>query len=446
MRRTTYGEYSQKELGLDEEAWGTLQDYVATITDALEAEVTSGRGITAVEENPPQISADEFSPGGWVGLYPGDITVVPDHLSDDEYETLLDETQRWIEIIGANTIATALPLSSDILIDSRAKLATYSKALIDLTETVQAHRLPVEVRRTRRRGLAPEGRPLFEETVRESAQGSQQIVSEEVTFTFDTLLNHLLVRFHIELLSEMRELAAEYTYYRTAFTPQIDYHDDFVNSGIPSNLIDQAIDTDFAAPSVIDEARREAAGDMAKIVDLWEAFQRGQSMELVLSNRLNSAVKPMSKLYELWCLGLLLTALEGITGRQPENRTDIDRGYQFGSRFTLYYNKRFRTASKYLKPNFGVTPGEPDFAIEVDGDIVWIGDAKFKTDVKLADYQRFLTYLLDLLPPDQESAILYLGSGIPAKKVRDYTIKHLPLRPGHADRMEQEINKVIGKF
>ncbi|MFC5972653.1 hypothetical protein ACFPYI_15055 [Halomarina salina] len=432
MRVETYGRYSQSDLGLDDEEWGALQHYIDTITTALEDEVTNARGVEGVEEAPPSIDSNEFNPGGWVGLFPGDVIVVASHLSTDEYEVLLQETQKWVEIIGATTFEAAFPLSPELLLDFRTQLAAYSKALIELSESLRNQRLPVEVQRTQNRGLEPQGRPLFGETMREAARGSQQVVSEEVKFSFDTVLNHLLVRFHIDLLTEMQALSESYAYYESAFASQVSYHEDFVNTGIPSRFVDKAVERDFTAPDVIAEARREASGSMAEIIDLWEAFQRDIGMELSLSRNLNTAVKPISKLYELWCLGILLDTLTEVCGRPPKSPESINREYRFGDGVRLHYNRSLGRFSQYFKDELGIRngPGQPDFALEIDGEIAWIGDAKFKTEVRLADYRRFLAYVVDLLHPDKPSSILYASEESKGqKRVRDYDIDHIALRP-----------------
>jgi hypothetical protein len=432
--------YDRSTLGLTETEWERLRRYVDSINEALSDDVTTGGGVEEVEEPPPRFTSEGFDPGGWVGMYPGEVTVVPRHLSQEEYEQMLGDTQAWIEVIGASTIAASLPLSTDILIDARARYAAYSEALIELTEMIQAHRLPVEVQRTRQTGIEPEGRPLFDATIQASARGSRHVVSEELTFSFDTLLNHLLVRFHIDLLGEMQELAQEYPYYRAAFEHQIAYHEGFVATGIPNQLVEQAINTDFTSPALIAEARRGATAHMAEVVDLWEAFQHQIGMEVTLSNNLNTAVKPVSKIYELWCLKTLLDSLEQVTGITPTTRDSIDKVYRFEDSLKLHYNRYLGHHSQYLNPNLGVTPGEPDFAIEVDGEIVWIGDAKFKTNVRGADYRRFLVYLVDLLTPEQVSTILYVGENPPdTTYIRDYPIEHFPLRPASYSKGRMQV-------
>lgn len=446
MRVETYGRYTQQNLRLDDEEWTTLREYVETIESALREEATAIGGVEEIEEDPPAIDGETFRPGGWVGLYPGNVTVVPRHLAAEEYQVLLEETQRWVEILGATTIKTSLPLSTDILIDARTQLAAYSETVIGLSETVRTQRLPVDVQRTQYRGPESAGRPLFAETMREAARGTRQVVSEDLRFSFDTLLNYLLVRFHVELLTEMSDLADRYPYYESAFSAQIDYHEEFVTTDIPSRFVDKAVQADFSSPSVIAQARREATDEMAEIIDLWEAFQRDIGMELTVSNRLNTAVKPISKLYELWCLGTLLELLADLTGRQPENPETIHRMYRFGDGLRLHYNRSLGRFSRYFKDNLGLPrgPGQPDFALEYGEQIIWVGDAKFKTSVKRPDYQRFLTYVVDLLPSERVSTIFYVAPNpLGRASVRDYPIEHLSLRPETVEQARTALSATL---
>jgi hypothetical protein len=181
---------------------------------------------------------------------------------------------------------------------------------------------------------------------------------------------------------------------------------------------------------------------MAEIVDLWEAFQRDVGMELSLSSNLNTAVKPISKLYELWCLGVLLDTLAEVCGRSPKNSESVNREYRFGERVRLHYNRSLGRFSQYFKDELGIQngPGQPDFALEVDGEIVWVGDAKFKTEVRLGDYRRFLAYVVDLLHPDEPSSILYVSEEPKGqKRVRDYDIDHIGLRPDARERAQADL-------
>lgn len=398
--------------------------------------------MAEIEEGPPRINSDgKFCPGGWVGTYPGGIEVTPKKISKKLYTEMMGDLQGWVEMLGANMMESSLPLSANFLADSETRLAPYSRALIDYTETLIGSRLPVEVSTQQRRGYQPRGRPNFEQTLRLKGQGSQEIVSNDVDFSFDALQNHLLVRFHAELLSEMQELAAEFTYYQDAFQTQIDYHREFVTSGIPGQLLERSLEIQFSDPEVMARLRREVRGGMAEIVDLWEAYRRDIAFETDFADRLNAAIKPASKVYELWCLGQILQSLSSILGREA-NDSSIETEFRFGRGVKLHYNRRIPSKSRYLNPMFGVGSGEPDFALEVDRQIVWIADAKFKTfdSMQLSDYRRFLVYLIDFLSPNKqtEGTILYpMDESTPiSNTIRDYTVTHLSTRPDHRDRIQ----------
>ena len=104
-----------------------------------------------------------------------------------------------------------------------------------------------------------------------------------------------------------------------------------------------------------------------------------------------------------------------------------------------------RSFSKYFDDSLGIPgPGRPDFAIAAGNEIRWIGDAKFKEDVKRADYRRFLAYVVDLLGPERPSSVLYIGPGSDASAyIRDYEIKHTSLRPRTDQRGRQTLRTTI---
>ncbi|MHB9288114.1 hypothetical protein ACKVMT_13875 [Halobacteriales archaeon Cl-PHB] len=450
MNISTYSRYSQAELELSDAEWRQLTTYLGTIQQALQDEQAETAQVREIEEGPPRISDDgTFRPGGWVGVYPGEVTVEPGLISSDEYASLISDIQGWIEIIGATTVESSLPLSAEFLTDERVRLSSYSRALIEISESILAHRLPVDVSLEKRVGHEPRGRPLFAETQQRRAQGSRQVVSSDVEFSFESLPNLLLVRFHAELGAEMAELANTYDYYRDAFGHQVDYHREFIDTGIPSTLLEKSIEVDFADPNVLSQVRREATDQMAEVVDLWEAYKRDLAFEVDLKERLNTAIKPMSKVYELWCLGLLLQTLEELTGAGPIQRSGIEPEYTFAGELSLHYNRRIPSQSRYLGPMFGAGSGEPDFAIEYDRDIVWIGDAKFKSfdSMGLHDYRRFLVYLLDFLSPAKSTSggILHIGDEQSTRRhqVRDYEVTHVNIRPDNPDTLAEYLGSVL---
>jgi hypothetical protein len=246
----------------------------------------------------------------------------------------------------------------------------------------------------------------------------------------------------------MQALADQYSYYKDAFRKQMNYHQEFITTGISGDLLDDSMNIEFSDPSVMTRLRREVTGDMAEIVDLWEAYRRDMAFESDLADRLNTAVKPVSKVYELWCLGAILDSLAARTGFGPE-QDGIKPVYEFGDSISLHYNHRLRSHSRYLNPMFGVGSGEPDFAIEHDGKIVWVGDAKFKTfkSMGLADYRRFLLYLIDFVShrEEPEGAILYPADEPAPKRHRvdGNTVAYISTRPDESQRIARYIEQTL---
>lgn len=442
MTYWTYQTYSQSRLGLSDDNWEGLVAYIESINSALSEAQSERPRSEEIEVPPPQITDDGFSPGGWTGQYPADITVKPRRLDDGEFEQLLADIQGWAEVVGANTISASMPLTNELLLDERTRLAGYSRALIEYTESILAHRLPVTVNRTQQREASPQGRPVMAETIAQRAQGSQDVVTERVEFSFETLPNYLLVRFHIELANQMQELAAEFSYYEHAFRNQIQYHEQFTQEDIPSQLVDEALQTDFSDPRVILKVRRAVSGEIADVVDLWEAFQRSISMDVKLASNLTSAIKPMSKTYELWCLSLLDQILTEIVGDEVNAPESLSSVLEYGASVKLYYNRSIASHSEHLWPDMRIKPGEPDFALEVDNELIWIGDAKYKTwnTLDLEDYRRFITYLVDLLPEDRTGSILYVDDSVSFRReqaFQDFKIEHVAARPRTREQTEE---------
>ncbi len=452
MAYRTYQTYSQTDLNLSDTDWEGLVSYIESINEALDEAQAERPRSERIEVPPPKITENGFSPGGWVGEYPANITVKPYRLEDGEFESMLSDIQGWAEIVGADTISASMPLSNEILLDKRTRLAGYSRALIEYTENILAHRLPIEVNRTRKRETSPQGRPVMEETIKQRAQGGRDVVTEQVEFSFETLPNYLLVRFHIELANQMQELAGRFSYYRNAFENQIQYHEEFTQEGVPSQLVDKALQTEFSNPRILSKVRRQVSGEMADVVDLWEAFQREISMEVELASNLNSAIKPMSKTYELWCLSLIDQVLTEIVGRGDNDQQKLSGVIKYGSSVKLYYNRSIATHSNHLWPGMGIKPGEPDFAIEVGRQLAWVGDAKYKTwdTLDLADYRRFITYLVDLLPDDRTGSILYIddssGSFRREQSFRNFNIEHVAVRPRTNKRAKEFFREKFKRF
>lgn len=442
----TYTKRSQAELGLADAEWSSLVTFLEDTQEPLSEQIVEHD----IEERAPTLTSDgKFEPRGWVGTYPGGVTVTPrwDKITRTEYEEIMNDLRSWTEILGIPTIASVLPFAPDVLIDARTLYASYSRQLIDLTEIVLAHRPPVEARLDTTRGQTVNGHPLFRETMRERARGSPDIVSRQVEFTFQTLPNLLLTRFHAEIAGKLDELMTRYDFFKKELERQLEYHTDFIESGIPADLLSDSLDVDFFDSTTLEKTRRMSSPNMEEVVDLWEAFQRRLSMSFDLQTRLDTAIKPISKLYELWCLSVLVRVLETLTGVTPRIPDSFPTTFQFGD-LQLHYNRYLPSQSRYIK-KLGANPGRPDFMLESGDDIVWVGDAKFKStrNIGQSDYTRFISYMLDYIEPGDDSTgtILY-ANGTPRRdryQGGEYTVIHTKLRPQNRDTAMEELGAIF---
>lgn len=105
------------------------------------------------------------------------------------------------------------------------------------------------------------------------------------------------------------------------------------------------------------------------MIDLWEGFLQDVNLEAAPSADFESAIKPMSKTYELWILRQMLDIVGEISGVQPTYE-GITGMYRIGD-FTVRYNQspekpnghrsgeavEGEYASRYFEPNLGKTVG-----------------------------------------------------------------------------------------
>lgn len=432
----TYERPTRQSLGLSPDEWEELNTYLEEWAPLFETARSNG-----VEMVRPAIrSADDefeyFDPRGWVGTYPSGIAVRPDKFDDEEFQQLRTDVAGWLETLGPGTSRALLPYLPEQLHNWKSLLTAYSRHLTDYTEAVLAGRPPVETEFVHEKGPSVRGRPLMAPTARKRAQGSTEVVSQRVDFTVDTLPNLLLVRFHAELAGRLSDLGELEDALGETLADRINYHREFIETGLPENLFEQAMEVDFQSPDVLAETRQLAGDQMQDVVDLWEAYLEDVAMQTDIAEGFDTTLKPMSTLYELWVLRQLLDSLEAIHGQTVESVGDGLRLFRVGD-LRLRYDTSIKRHSRYLS-EFGGSPGKPDFALErrVDGEweCLWIGDAKYKRTFGIDgdDAERFLRYLVDCLPASKSTCgTLFCASGRPRSDVgtEDYTIEFKIVRP-----------------
>ncbi|ELZ45635.1 hypothetical protein C464_11975 [Halorubrum coriense DSM 10284] len=414
----TYGAHTRSgpNHSIADDNWAQLQSYLTNVRDTVDA-VRRSQGI---EEDPPTIRRDNrFMPHGWVGSYPGGVDVVPDKVSEETYNRFLTESRGFIESIGLNTAEAVLPFAPDVLEDARALYLRYSESCLELTEPLLAARLPITVEPETYVGHELRGTPDFATTVVKRSQGRRVTASTSVHFSIETLGTRLLYQFNYVLRERLRDLRDTFDIDTPQVRQRIAYHDGVCRERLPAQLTRQPATELFLDADEIATLQDEATDQIADLANLWAAYKQRLSTELDPSKRYDAAIKPASKVFELWCLVQILNALRGRFGQEtrPDAGTTFPKRFIFDDRITLHYDRSKTSDSRYIKPLLRPAPnrraGAPDFMIEIDGDIRWIADAKFQnaTDIDLGGAQRFLSYVTDYLPDTGGASTLFcIGS------------------------------------
>lgn len=420
---TAYSSVSRESL-LDRGVnWQELAEYIQAVGPVVEG-IAEEQGIA---ERPPQIRYDEeFDPRGWVGTYPGGLEVRPDKIDRETYDALLQGAAGLVESFGIHTATAGLPFSPDTLDDARTQYLSYSRQLIRLTETLLDDRLPVVAQREKHVGYDTVGAVNVQRTLREQAQQTGQIASTKTTFTIDAPVIRLLYRFHADLQRRLLGLRCEYGITDPKLGQQAKYHQRVRRIDLPGAAPDRETGVSSDEIATLRESYEDPVRDLA---NLWTAFRRRQAMEVNWQDRFESAIKPISAVYELWCLTVILDIIEDCYGDyQPNDLRRIPSVYEFESAgLTLYYDRSVAGCSTYVtehyKPQLNARAGNPDFLLtqKTDGHgggevTRWVADAKFQRadDLDTSGVLRFLAYLVDYLKPGGGRGTLLCIGGDPA--------------------------------
>ncbi|KXB01428.1 hypothetical protein AKJ43_03390 [candidate division MSBL1 archaeon SCGC-AAA261D19] len=450
------GEYQEiKEEDLEPDEWKKLSKFLERVSQLCEKKYLKNYDI---DESPPSISENKFKPNGWIGTYPGNVVIKPSRITSSEYQQMKEELTGWLEFLGPPSIEAFLPFFPSEILDLDSLLASYSEMLVNFTEILLAHGLLKEVKPKVRIGEEVRGKPVFKEIMKLKYRDPTKIASQHAEVSFRSLSNFLLSRFHAEVTSGLERISEASEFLKNELRPQLSYHYDFLGSEVPSNLLHKSLEMDFLNPETLDRARRESSPQMQEIVDLWEAFKGKMALELDIREKLDVAIKPMSKVYELWCLKKMCDFLSEVFEKEPEPPTSFPWKFDYGRGKNLYYNKRVHARSRFIKSGFGKYPGRPDLAIEVSDKIIWVGDAKYKPreNIGKEEYMRFLSYLVDYMPASKKSPgfIFHIPSSrgepasikIPEIVEPDYQISRVPLTPSNVPKIQDRLTEYFDKL
>ncbi|MEM4193202.1 MAG: hypothetical protein QXK55_00930 [Nitrososphaeria archaeon] len=301
------------------------------------------------------------------------------------------------------------------------------------------------------------GKPFWKEIISLRAKNSELLASRKIEFNLKTLPNLLLTRFHAELLNDMNKFLIKVGDVQSSFLENWrklrSYHEEFLISEPWSSFLQESMEINFENLELLEKIRRRAKGEVNEIVTLCEGYIADKKFLTDYGKMFDTALKPLSKIYELWCLKKLCEILE----IDPRNVRELPCKLPFelqDKKSVLYYNigEGLKEYSGIMRKIEGVGIGRPDFLIISDKKIVCIMDAKCKTELGTEDMQRILSYLLDYMYPAQNkmvALIFYLTrihDNIKQIKVKDCNIYLIPMRPTTYEQYKQiegEIKTII---
>jgi len=410
-----------------------------------------------IEESPPVINDDVFNPGGWIGIYKvGDdfIKVVPDPetITPDEFESIKKELIGWLEYIGPFLEHFLARYMNESLF--RWLLYTmYSRRLVELTEILLSHFVPRNISSREYVGRELRGRPDWKKTILLKTKNYQSLVSRKVEFTLKTLSNLLLTRFHAELLGDMTHLLNkidenDLPEFLGNWRINKAYHEEFISMGILANFFEESLYENFESFETLEKIRRKAKEEMIEIADLWEAYISNKTFFADFGNRFDTALKPLSKIYELWCFKKLCDILK-IDGKRIKAFPCRVTLKLRGKKVKLNYNttKGLRKYSGIMK-HIPVQLGRPDFVLESSERIACVMDAKCKKRLDQEDIHRFLSYLLDYMCSTQEAFVglifhISRKKSIKSIRVKKGAIHLVPMTPTSYPYVKEDIRSII---
>jgi len=240
--------------------------------------------------------------------------------------------------------------------------------------------------------------------------------------------------------------------------------------GSRAKLFDSAHDVDFANIEVLNEVRKQAstAPSILDMVTLWEAFIGRRTLLSLLEKILRAGygLKPLCKLYELWCLQVILNVLSEMFGEYTAP-TRLPGKFVFKKRLKgvtteVLYNKSPRQSmlvKSLRKKGLGVSARKkPDFTIEFSGSsgrsITLISDAKYRLPQNIGneDLARFFWYLVDYGEFTEESKLeglfFHVASAPKAhqcvrREKPEIIIHLLSLKPSNIFRSKPKLRKLF---
>ena len=372
---------------------------------------------------PPTIeNGNNFLPGGWAGEFTESVRVLPaakgsekaEEIDEETYNSFVEGARRTAGTYGVRTASAYLSLMPQAVREAETIYLAYSQRLIQLTERLFETRLPVTIEKATVTGYELRGSLDFARSIKEQTRGTGRLASREISFSTDTPTARLLDLFHVELGRELTILSKDLGLNDPRLDKQVAYHRQIRQERFPEEVVEVPRTDKVPSEDELEQMKSSQHPPVRELATLWRGYQRDQGTKMDWRSRFDAAVKPVQRVYELWCLERILGVLTDLFGSYDipsgdKTRLPVPKRYEFNG-VRLFYDVSVRDSSTYAdqiqRPRKSV--GAPDFLIRKDKEPVWMADAKFQVadDVDTSGLYRFLGYVIDYLPETGRAALL----------------------------------------
>ena len=331
-------------------------------------------------------------------------------------------------MLGSPFLKALLKICSPLTGEYEIALA-YSDLLRRYTETALTEYVPPIIEKKRYIAPIPLGRILMPKTITLMSTGQMQYVSQRVKANVINLPLLLMIRFHSEMVRELTSL--EKTFERDGELPSIQptraifrskaYHRGFLASELLQKLLALAYDIDFRSSNNLEKIRKQASTSpsISDIIVLWESFVGRRTLLSKVTDALRAgyALKPVCKLYELWCLRTVLEVLKELLGdyKAPNRLPGRFVFRSMGLKVEVLYNispRESMIVKKLRRRGLGVSAGKrPDITIKFTAPsgkrITMVSDAKYRLLERIGDedLSRFFWYMMDYAEFSEEDRL-----------------------------------------
>lgn len=412
-------------------------------------------------------------------------------INEKEYNLLIKDVAKWLGMLGSPFLKSYLEILLPFGFKNELSLS-YSELLIEITEEILSGYIPPRMERRKITSIRAEGRILFPQTLLNFTKGIFLIVSKKIQLDHENLLLLFLINFHLHIYKDLLEFKSKITsntelderntdnHFVSTVFKNLRYHS-FILSKFWNQTIQKKIfDIGFRDINIITKIEKLSSFSSAfkKLILLWETYLRRDILKIKIEEILSggNTFKPISKLYEFWCLELVLKILKKLLGEYSyiqkkklikfifegsENDSDILVEVFFNPRkfqdqdFNPFFNK----IREILKRK--ISAGRPDLYIcfsNADKRINLVLEVKYKRidNINLADFQRLISYIISyssIIENDKLNGILfYLPDDINDKiqisegDKTNLKLYFCPVKPNIAENTKKFLENYFGKI